>query len=122
MIQRDSIGVCKGLAKKMVSFPSKSPGSRLSSVFVAWLQNNCIQPSNNIKKHVGYLIIIYKFSLFCRLSRFEKTNEMLINFNILSANRFAVTSAQFRQNTQLLYDMKKDLDSIFKRIRYLTVI
>lgn len=66
--------------------------------------------------------MMYEFSLFFRLSRFEKTNEMLINFNILSANRFAVTSAQFRQNTQLLYDMKKDLDSIFKRIRYLTVI
>ncbi|XP_052795895.1 kxDL motif-containing protein 1-like [Mya arenaria] len=51
------------------------------------------------------------------LSRFEKTNEMLINFNILSANRFSITSSQFRRHTQLLYDMKKDLDTIFKRIR-----
>ncbi|XP_060553455.1 kxDL motif-containing protein 1-like [Ruditapes philippinarum] len=51
------------------------------------------------------------------LSRFEKTNEMLINFNILSANRFAITSQQFRRHTQLMYEMKKDLDSIFKRIR-----
>ncbi|KAH3843008.1 kxDL motif-containing protein 1-like [Dreissena polymorpha] len=51
------------------------------------------------------------------LSRFEKTNEMLINFNILSSNRFSITSSQFRRHTQLLYDMKKDLDSIFKRIR-----
>lgn len=51
------------------------------------------------------------------LSRFEKTNEMLINFNILSANRFALTSQQYRRHTQLMYDMKRDLDSIFKRIR-----
>ncbi|XP_045156279.2 kxDL motif-containing protein 1-like [Mercenaria mercenaria] len=51
------------------------------------------------------------------LSRFEKTNEMLINFNILSANRFAITSQQYRRHTQLMYEMKRDLDSIFKRIR-----
>ncbi|KAL4227990.1 KxDL motif-containing protein 1 [Mactra antiquata] len=51
------------------------------------------------------------------LSRFEKTNEMLINFNILSGNRYTVTSQHFRQHTQLMYDMKRDLDSIFKRIR-----
>lgn len=51
------------------------------------------------------------------LSRFEKTNEMLINFNILSANRFAITSQQYRRHTQLMYEMRRDLDSIFKRIR-----
>lgn len=53
------------------------------------------------------------------LSRFEKTNEMLINFNILSGNRFAVTSQVFKKHTTLMYDMKKDLDVIFKRIRIL---
>lgn len=53
------------------------------------------------------------------LSRFEKTNEMLINFNILSGNRFAVTSQVFKRHTTLMYDMKKDLDVIFKRIRVL---
>ncbi|KAL3867280.1 hypothetical protein ACJMK2_044494 [Sinanodonta woodiana] len=53
------------------------------------------------------------------LSRYEKTNEMLINFNILSASRFDVTTQQFRKHTQLLFEMKKDLDVIFKRIRIL---
>lgn len=53
-----------------------------------------------------------------RLSRFEKTNEMLINFNILSANRFEATVKDFQKHTQLLFDMKKDLDTVFKRIRY----
>ncbi|CAG5116563.1 unnamed protein product [Candidula unifasciata] len=53
------------------------------------------------------------------LSRFEKTNEMLINFNILSANRFEVTVKDFQKHTQLLFDMKKDLDTVFKRIRVL---
>ncbi|BFY98292.1 hypothetical protein BsWGS_01332 [Bradybaena similaris] len=53
------------------------------------------------------------------LSRFEKTNEMLINFNILSANRFDATVKDFQKHTQLLFDMKKDLDTVFKRIRVL---
>lgn len=63
------------------------------------------------------LTLVISHTLCCRLSRFEKTNEMLINFNILSADRFAVTSRQYRQHTQLMYDMKRDLDCIFKRIR-----
>ncbi|KAK3588546.1 hypothetical protein CHS0354_028964 [Potamilus streckersoni] len=53
------------------------------------------------------------------LSRYEKTNEMLINFNILSASRFDVTTQEFRKHTQLLFEMKKDLDVIFRRIRIL---
>ncbi|KAK6179539.1 hypothetical protein SNE40_011871 [Patella caerulea] len=53
------------------------------------------------------------------LSRFEKTNEMLINFNMLSSSRFNVTADEFQKHTAMLYDMKKDLDSVFKRIRVL---
>ncbi|XP_076465089.1 uncharacterized protein LOC143296938 isoform X2 [Babylonia areolata] len=53
------------------------------------------------------------------LQRFEKTNEMLINFNQLSSTRYEASVKDFQQHTQLLYDMKKDLDSIFKRIRVL---
>ncbi|XP_064619032.1 kxDL motif-containing protein 1-like [Lineus longissimus] len=53
------------------------------------------------------------------LSRFEKTNEMLLNFNVLSANRYAASVQEFKKHTQLLLDMKKDLDSIFRRIRNL---
>ncbi|CAL1528726.1 unnamed protein product [Lymnaea stagnalis] len=53
------------------------------------------------------------------LSRFEKTNEMLINFNILSSGRYEATLRDFQKHTQLLSEMKKDLDTVFKRIRVL---
>lgn len=53
------------------------------------------------------------------LSRYEKTNEMLINFNMLSSARFEATSEEFRKHTLLLYEMKRDLNTIFKRIRVL---
>ncbi|XP_041362554.1 kxDL motif-containing protein CG10681-like [Gigantopelta aegis] len=53
------------------------------------------------------------------LTRYEKTNEMLINFNMLSAQRCETTSQDFKKHTQMLYEMKKDLDIVFKRIRTL---
>ncbi|KAK0070383.1 kxDL motif-containing protein 1 [Biomphalaria pfeifferi] len=53
------------------------------------------------------------------LARFEKTNEMLINFNMLSLSRYEATLKQFHKHTGLLSDMKKDLDTVFKRIRLL---
>lgn len=53
------------------------------------------------------------------LMRFEKTNEMLLNFNILSKARYETTQHEFRKHTQLLSDMKIDLDNVFKRIRNL---
>uniref|UniRef100_G3ML35 KxDL domain-containing protein n=1 Tax=Amblyomma maculatum TaxID=34609 RepID=G3ML35_AMBMU len=53
------------------------------------------------------------------LGKLEKTNEMLINCNALSATRFAVASQELKKHTQLLFDLKKDLDSVFKRIRFL---
>ncbi|XP_076355559.1 kxDL motif-containing protein CG10681 [Tachypleus tridentatus] len=53
------------------------------------------------------------------LTRFEKTNEMLVNCNALSASRFEVASKELKRHTQLLIDMKKDLDSVFRRIRFL---
>ena len=51
------------------------------------------------------------------LDRFEKTNEMLSNFNRLSAKRYEKTVEQFREHTDTLLTMKKDLDSVFRRIR-----
>jgi len=51
------------------------------------------------------------------LQRFEKTNEMLSNCNALSITRFTLAQKEFKKHTTLLLDMKKDLDSIFKRIR-----
>lgn len=53
------------------------------------------------------------------LQRFEKTNEMLTNCNALSVNRLASAGSEFKKHTQLLGDMKKDLDQIFRRINTL---
>ena len=51
------------------------------------------------------------------LQRFEKTNEMLTNVNSLSATRLEKAQTDFKKHTQMVVDMKKDLDNIFKRIR-----
>ncbi|KAG6458365.1 kxDL motif-containing protein CG10681 [Manduca sexta] len=51
------------------------------------------------------------------LQRFEKTTEMLTNCNQLSASRLRAASAEFKKHTQLLLEMKKDLEFIFKKIR-----
>ncbi|XP_046973397.1 kxDL motif-containing protein CG10681 [Vanessa cardui] len=51
------------------------------------------------------------------LQRFEKTTEMLTNCNQLSASRLRAASVEFKKHTQLLLDMKKDLEFIFKKIR-----
>uniref|UniRef100_A0A8C5KS46 KxDL motif-containing protein 1 n=2 Tax=Jaculus jaculus TaxID=51337 RepID=A0A8C5KS46_JACJA len=53
------------------------------------------------------------------LDRFEKTNEMLLNFNNLSSARLQQMSERFLHHTRTLLDMKRDLDSIFRRIRTL---
>ncbi|KAI5105397.1 kxDL motif-containing protein 1 [Silurus meridionalis] len=53
------------------------------------------------------------------LDRFEKTNEMLINFNGLSNVRLQQMNDRFQLHTRTLIEMKKDLDSIFRRIRTL---
>lgn len=53
------------------------------------------------------------------LDRFEKTNEMLINFNGLSNVRLQQMNERFMLHTRTLVEMKKDLDSIFRRIRTL---
>ncbi|KFP06383.1 KxDL motif-containing protein 1, partial [Calypte anna] len=53
------------------------------------------------------------------LDRFEKTNEMLLNFNNLSSLRMQQMNERFLHHTKTLVEMKKDLDSIFRRIRIL---
>ncbi|KAG9467491.1 kxDL motif-containing protein 1 [Eleutherodactylus coqui] len=53
------------------------------------------------------------------LDRFEKTNEMLSNFNDLSNARLQQMSDRFLHHTRTLVEMKKDLDVIFRRIRML---
>jgi len=51
------------------------------------------------------------------LQRFEKTNEMLTNVNTLSATRLDRATTDFKKHTAMVVDMKKDLDSVFRRIR-----
>ncbi|KAM4707454.1 kxDL motif-containing protein 1 isoform 1-T1 [Discoglossus pictus] len=53
------------------------------------------------------------------LDRFEKTNEMLLNFNGLSNTRLQQMNDRFLHHTRTLVEMKKDLDIIFRRIRML---
>lgn len=53
-----------------------------------------------------------------RLDRFEKTNETLLNFNQLSGARLQHMSERFLQHTRTLLEMKRDLDSVFRRIRW----
>ena len=66
-----------------------------------------------ITLHLLVLLMVLVFSL----QRFEKTNEMLVNFNHLSTVRFASTCEEFKRHTRTLTQMKTDLDSVFKRIR-----
>lgn len=42
---------------------------------------------------------------------------MLTNCNALSASRLKTVAPEFKKHTQMLLDMKKDLDYIFKKIR-----
>ena len=51
------------------------------------------------------------------LQRFEKTNEMLLNVNSLSATRLERAQNDFKKHTAVVEDMKKDLDFVFRKIR-----
>lgn len=53
----------------------------------------------------------------CRLQRFEKTNEMLLNVNALSQSRLKNVTEDYKKHSKLLIDMKKDLHYIFNKIR-----
>ena len=76
-------------------------------------------------RNIDYLLHISKisrvfniaFSLYFRLQRFEKTNEMLSNCNSLSATRLERALRDFRGHTQHINGLKKELDQVFKRIR-----
>ncbi len=52
-----------------------------------------------------------------RLSRFEKTNEMLSNCCQLSSTRLDAAKKELTQHTQTIIEMRKDLQSIFRRVR-----
>jgi len=75
-----------------------------------------VTPRSN-QSEVYENLVFYVIFLCCRMSRFEKTNEMLLNFNRLSDARYESTQTDFRKHIHLLHDMRKDLDNIFRRIR-----
>ena len=52
-----------------------------------------------------------------RLETLEVANEKLSSLNTLSAKSYALHVANFRTYTQSLVAMKRDLDSVFRRIR-----
>lgn len=45
---------------------------------------------------------------------------MLLNFNNLSSVRMQQMNERFLHHTKTLVEMKKDLDSVFRRIRWAT--
>lgn len=51
-----------------------------------------------------------------RLQRFEKTNEMLSNCNVLSATRLERATRDFKGHVIFLQGLKSDLDNVLKRI------
>ncbi|XP_017842996.1 kxDL motif-containing protein CG10681 [Drosophila busckii] len=53
------------------------------------------------------------------LQRFEKTNEMLLNCNALSNSRIKSANEDFKRHVKQLSEMKKDLDYIFRKIRFI---
>lgn len=53
------------------------------------------------------------------LNRFEKTNEMLINCNSLLAIRHTGASKELKKHITFLIELKKDLETVFRRIRFL---
>lgn len=53
-----------------------------------------------------------------RLETLEVANEKLSSLNSLSEKSFALHAADFRSHTRTIANMKKELDSVFRRIRY----
>ena len=53
----------------------------------------------------------------CSLGTLEVANQKLSSLNAISEEKFQNLAGEFRHNTRTLAAMKKDLDSIFRRIR-----
>lgn len=51
------------------------------------------------------------------LAKLEKANETLETCNSLSVQRTQAYGNDFKQHVRLLLDMKRDLDSLYKRLR-----
>ena len=80
-----------------------------------------VKPSDVFAHQVGNLISDEDISKIISsqrqmLCRYEKTNEMLITVTDLASQRYQVLNSEFRNHTSALLEMKKDLDSTFRRI------
>ncbi|XP_053201084.1 kxDL motif-containing protein CG10681-like [Panonychus citri] len=54
-----------------------------------------------------------------QLARFEKTNEMLVNCNALSAARYEMAMKEIRRFGRVLKQMREDLDYIHQRTKFI---
>ena len=71
--------------------------------------------ARRVESQVKHKLSIFFF--FDRLRKFEKTNAKFGRFNDLSSARYLHLNQQLKSHTKMLLDMKKDLDSVFRRIR-----
>ncbi|EDV26827.1 uncharacterized protein TRIADDRAFT_54132 [Trichoplax adhaerens] len=51
------------------------------------------------------------------ISRVERANAVIENFNRVGKRQYEDFLPKFREHTNLIIEMKKDLDNVFKRIR-----
>lgn len=71
------------------------------------------------KIEINSIIGFQKFML----ERFEKSNAKLQDFNMLSQQRFDVTSVEFKHHVRMLKQLKRDLISLRERVvKYKTSI
>lgn len=66
-------------------------------------------------------VISIRQTQLAMLKDFEVANSKLASLNEISETTFNNSVAEFKQYTKMLHDMKKQLDSIFRRIRTLKV-
>lgn len=57
----------------------------------------------------------------CRLASLEVANEKLGSVNKISEGNYFKMSVELRQSTRTLVNMKRELDSVFRRIRCLII-
>ena len=74
-----------------------------------------LKTARRVESRVKHALSI--FFVFDRLRKFEKTNAKFGRFNDLSSTRYLHLNQQLKSHTKMLLDMKKDLDSVFRRIR-----
>ena len=61
---------------------------------------------------------INSISLYHRSRKFEETNEMLYQFNLLSDATYTELQQCYKNHAQTLKSLKTDLSCIFQRVRY----